>query len=310
MRIPKMFMKPAMCLKANSPEILLTAGVGLVIFGTVKACKATRHLNELLDAHEEEIERVKAETTFPQDERREITRVYAKTAWELFRLYATSVAIGSAGVCLIFKGHNILRNRYVSLAAAYSLVNKSYDMYRKRVVNEFGEAMDKHFRFGTEEQEVEYTELGKNGKEKTVKKKVTFVDPNLEEYSQYARIFDEFSSEWKDDPALNKAYLLSIQNYANDKLKSDGYLILNWVYKALGYKPTKAGQIAGWVYTPGRADEKVGDNIVDFGLCEVYKKAEQGDVAARMWVNNIEPSVLLDFNCIPDIRPYAFEETI
>lgn len=311
MRIPKMFLKPAMKVKANSPEILLTLGVGLVIYGTVKACKASRSLNGILADHEEALEEVKSDDTLdPNETSREVTRVYAKTAWEMFRLYAPSVAIGTAGVCLIFKGHGILRQRYISLAAAYSLVNKSYDVYRKRVVDELGEAMDKHFRFGTTEEEFEVTETGKNGKEKTVKKKFTMVDPNLENYSPYARFFDEFSKEWKDDAGLNKAYITQMQNYANDQLVSKGYLILNTVYGWLGFKPTAAGATAGWVYTPNNTNPEYGDNVVDFGLNEVYKRAAEGDVVARMWVNDIEPSILLDFNCIPDIRKYAFDEKI
>ena len=306
MRLPNIFKTPAMKLKANSPEILLVAGVGLVVYGTVKACMATRKIDAILDAHSLDVNTIKeAENLEDHEIRREITKTYAKTAWELFRVYAPSVAIVGGGVALIFKGHGILRKRYMSLAAAYSIINKSYDVYRKRVIDELGDAMDKHFRFGMQEEEFEVTELSKNGKEKTVKKKVLTVDPNPEDYSPYARVFDEFSREWKDDASLNKAYILQIQNYANDRLKIEGYLELNTVYKWLGFDPTEAGQTAGWVYKKG-----AGDSVVDFGLNEVYKRAQEGDVISRMWVNEIEPSVLLDFNCIPDIRKYAFDEKI
>lgn len=298
---------PIARIKSNAPEILIVTGVGCVVYGTIKACQATRKLDAILDEHKTDVREIKDEGMFPDDERREITKRYAKTAWEMFRLYAPSVAIGGAGVALIFKGHGILRQRYIALAAAYRVLDKSYEMYRKRVIGELGEAMDKHFRFGMTEEEVEATETGKNGKEKTVKKKVNVVDPEFEKYSPYARCFDEFSKEWRDDPALNKAYIIQIQNYANDYLRTHGKLFLNHVYKWLGFKETKAGQVAGWIYDPNQKD---GDNKVDFGLTEVYKRAAEGDVCARMWVNNIEPSIMLDFNCKGNILDEAFDEYI
>lgn len=308
MRIPKMFVKPASKVKANAPEILLVAGVGLVVYGTFKACQASRKLDEILDGHKAEAKMIREDTTLdPPETRREMTKCYGKTAWELFRLYAPSVAIGGVGVCLIFKGHGILRQRYIAVVSAYKMLEKSYDVYRKRVVNELGDAMDKHFRFGTTEEEFEVTELSKSGKEKTVKKKATVVDPKLTEYSPYARFFDEFSTEWKDDAGLNKTYILHIQQYANDYLTAHGKLFLNQVYQWLGFKETKAGQVAGWVKSAGQTD---GDNFVDFGLDEVYKRAAEGDTVARMWVNGIEPSILLDFNCKGNILDEVFDDYI
>jgi len=308
MRLPKMFAKPVGSLKKNSPEILIVAGVGLVVYGTVKACQASRRLDGVLERHKEVTDVIRDDTSLdPPEERREITKCYAHTAWELFRLYAPSVAIGGIGVCLIFKGHGILRQRYIALASAYKVLETSYDVYRKRVINEFGDAMDKHFRFGTQEEEFEVTETTKSGKEKTVKKKVTTVDPDFEQYSPYARCFDEFSTEWKDDAGLNKAYILHIQQYANDYLRAHKKLFLNQVYSWLGFKETKAGQIAGWTYKDGQTD---GDNFVDFGIQEIIKRAAEGNVVARMWVDGIEPSVLLDFNCKGNIIDEVFDEYI
>lgn len=293
MKLASLFSRPVSKLKSASPEIAIIAGVGLVVYGTVKACQATRKLDALLDEHKNAIEDIKAETTFPDEEKKEITKQYARTAWEMFRLYAPSVAIGGAGIFLIFKGHGILRRRYLAVVSAYSMLEKSYDVYRKRVINELGDAMDKHFRFGTTEEEVEVTETDKKGKEKTVKKKITTIDPNFEQYSAYSRVFDEFNPKWQSEPGLNKAFITYWQNHANDVLHARGYLFLNEVYEWLGFPKTIAGQKVGWRDSKNNS----GDNFVDFGLMDVYKRAREGDEIASMWVNGIEPNVLLDFNC-------------
>lgn len=307
MKSTNLLSKPIGKIKAAAPEIAIVSGIGLIIFGTVKACQATRKLDAILEEHKNAVEEIKEDSFDDRDLRKEVTMQYGRTAWEIFRIYAPSVAIGSVGVFLIFKGHGILRRRYIALVSAYSMLEKSYDMYRKRVINEFGEAMDRHFRFGMQEEEVEYTETSKTGKEKTVKKKVNTIDPDFEKYSPYARVFDEFNHEWNPDPGLNKAFILSMQNWANDILVSRKKLFLNEVYRMLGFKETKAGQKAGWIW---KDDQEDGDNFVDFGINEVYKRAAHGDEFAAMWVNGIEPSILLDFNCKGNIVDEAFDEEI
>ena len=82
-------------------------------------------------------------------------------------------------------------------------------------------------------------------------------------------------------------YLRHQQNYANELLRSRGYVFLNDVYDMLGIRRTKAGQIVGWVY-----DEKNPniDNYIDFGIYNVHYEG------ARDFVNGFECSILLDFN--------------
>ena len=86
----------------------------------------------------------------------------------------------------------------------------------------------------------------------------------------------------------NLSFLRSQQQYANDLLQSNGYLFLNEVYEMLGFKPTKAGQVVGWVYNP---KNPVGDNFVDFGMREVYRMNETSD-----FVEDWDRAVMLDFN--------------
>lgn len=103
--------------------------------------------------------------------------------------------------------------------------------------------------------------------------------------SPYARYFDEDSTAWTKNPECNKLFLLTQQNYANEKLKARGYLFLNEVYDMLGLPRTKAGQVIGWMY---EEQYPIGDNYVDFGIFDSKTN--------RSFVNGYENSVLLDFN--------------
>lgn len=102
--------------------------------------------------------------------------------------------------------------------------------------------------------------------------------------SDYSRYFNEKCLAWSKDPEFNLLYLKQQERYANDKLKTQGYLFLNDVYNMLGVAQTKAGQVIGWIY-----DEKnpYGDNYIDFGI---YTEHNQD------FVNGIENTALLDFN--------------
>src|SRR5690606_7621145 len=101
------------------------------------------------------------------------------------------------------------------------------------------------------EREVVNTETGEITKEKSF-------DPS--NVSQYARFFDELSTEWQRQPEYNQIFLNNIQRNANDMLKARGHLFLNEVYDMLGLERTKAGQVVGWLM---EADGD-GDNYVSF----------------------------------------------
>lgn len=124
------------------------------------------------------------------------------------------------------------------------------------------------------------------------KREHTDADDSRMEFSSYARFFDETCAAWSKDAEMNKYYLMLQQNYANERLRHQGYLFLNDVYDMLGMARTKAGQIVGWVY---REDNPIGDNYVDFDIC---------NSSNRDFINGVDgANILLDFNvdgCILD----------
>lgn len=283
-------------IKKHSPEILVGAGIVGVVTSGVMACKATTKLDEVLAEPKEKIDKIHELIEHPElvpegkeyteeDSKKDLTIMYVQSAVKVVKLYAPSVILGTVSIAAILGGHRILKKRNIALAAAYTTIDKSFKEYRGRVVERFGEELDKELRYNIKAKEIEETVVNEDGAETTVTKTVNVSE--MGEYSDYAKFFDDGCTGWTKDPEFNLMFLKDQQRYANDLLQSKGHLFLNEVYDMLGIPRTQAGQIVGWIY-----DEKhpIGDNKVDFGIYNTYNEAN------RNFVNGYERTILLDFN--------------
>ena len=295
------FCKAGLKLKKHSPEILVVGGVvGLVTSG-VMACKATTKLSAILDDSKEQIELFDKVAANPEmvneeytveDAEKDKKIVKVQTAVKVAKLYAPAVAIGMVSIGAIFASNNIMRKRNVALGAAYATVDQAFKDYRNRVVDRFGEELDKELRYNLKTKEIKETVEDENGKKKTVKKNIKYMDSPMP--SEFAVIYDDGCAGWTKDPEDNKFFLIQQQRYANERLKRRGYLSLNEVYELLGFPSTKAGQVVGWLYDCKDPNYK-GDDFVDFGLYNVDYEPN------RDFVNGYERNIILDFNVAPII---------
>lgn len=290
--------KGSLAVKKHSPEILVCTGIVGVVTSAVMACKATRKLDPVLDAHRENAEAVhkkyKAEPN-EHSEKQELTKIYMRTGVEFVKLYGPSVTLGALSITSILASNNILRKRNLALAAAYTAIDTSFRQYRGRVVDRFGEQVDKELRIGAHQEKIEVVETDENGKEKKVKKNVTVVDnPMPSDYARYFCYGEARAAEPNAD--YNAFFLKAQQNLANHMLITNGFLFLNDVYDMLGIDRSVAGQAVGWVYDKNAQDH--GDNYVDFGIQEVYRK--KSDVPG-----DYEKVFLLDFNVDGGILTHA-----
>lgn len=286
--------RAALKIRKHSPEILVASGIVGVVTSTVMACKATTKIDEVLTESKEHVEMTKkyvedngfTEKYTENVYKKDLTIMYTQRGMKLVKLYAPAVILGTVSITAILAGHNILRKRNVALAAAYATVDKGFKEYRGRVIERFGEELDRELKYNIKAKDVEEVKVNEEtGKEEISKKTVNVADPNA--YSDYARFFDDGCTGWTKDPEYNLMFLKDQQRYANDRLQSKGSLFLNEVYDMLGIPRTKAGACVGWVY-----DEKnpVGDNFVDFGIYDMYNERK------RDFVNGYERTILLDFN--------------
>lgn len=284
-------------LKKYSPEILTAAGVIGTVGSTVLACKATLKVEDILDeakkksnlinaVHDGEIE-VDAEYT-DKDYSKDLIVNRTQTAVKLIKLYGPAITLGALSITAILGGQHILRKRNVAVMAAYKLCEESFNNYRSRVKDELGEEKDRQFYYGMTEETVKDKVKSKDGKTKTVTKKVEKAPDHL--YSQYARFFDEANINWDKSPEQNMYFLKMVQNQMNDKLKARGHVFLNEVYDALGFDRSEAGQLVGWVWDKDNTAMEAGDGYIDFGIFD------GSDYAKRAFVNGDERSILLDFN--------------
>ena len=291
-------------LKKHSPEILVVGGIIGIVASGVMACKATLKVHEVVEKAQDDLDAIHnateagitdaGEEYSVEDCKKDTAIVYVQTGLQFVKLYGPAVALGALAISSIVASHNIMKKRNVALAAAYAISEKGFKEYRGRLVERFGEELDRELRYNIKAQEVEETVVNEKGKEKKVKKTIEVVD-DINTGSVYARFFDDGCIGWEKDPEYNLMYVKRTQDYANDLLQKNGYLFLNDVYDMFGIPRTRAGQSVGWIY-----DEKnpIGDNFVDFGIYDVNKRA------SRDFVNGYERTVLLDFNVDGNILEY------
>lgn len=273
--------------KKYSPEILIVVGVAGIVVSTVMACKATLKLDAVIAAAEEKKEQIKdatdefSDTYSEQDAQKDLAIVRVKTGVDVVKLYAPAVALGIFSIGCVIGSHNIMQKRNIALMAAYKLVDKSFEEYRKRVVEEFGEDKDRQYKFGIRDEYIDVVAVDEEGKKKKIKKTVSTLNPS--QYSQYARFFDPSCRQWSPNPEYNMIFLKGQQNYLNDILHARGHVFLNEAYERLGFDHTKEGAIVGWVLGQG-------DDFIDFNIYN------PDNPAGRKFVNCDESCILLDFN--------------
>lgn len=292
----RMFHNTGFLVRKHSPVLFVIAGTVGVVASAVIACKATTKLNDVLEQSKEAIDQVHTASEKPEilpegtvytddDVKNDLRIIYVQTGIKLVKLYGPSVALGILSLSSILMSNRILSKRNVALAAAYSAVDKGFKDYRSRVVDRFGEQIDKELRYNLKVKEVEKITIDENGEEQKTTDLVEVAE--VDKYSEYAKFFTDDNPYWTKDAEYNLMFLRQQQSYANDKLKRVGRVFLNEVYEALGIPKTKAGQVVGWVYDE---NSPLGDNYIDFGIYDA------NTIANSYFVNGYEKSILLDFN--------------
>lgn len=293
-------------IKKKSPELLIAAGIvgfigaiGTACVATTKAGKVVENTAAMLDdihtASENGITKA-GELYDDRDQKRDLTIAYVQTALKFAKLYGPTVILAAASATCILSSHRILKKRNVALAAAYAAIDKSFKEYRGRVIDRFGEQVEKELRYNVKAAEIEETVTDDKGKEKKVKKTVDMADPNFDvhDISPYAVIIDSSHRDWSKDTFMMDYYLKARQAQLTDKLRAKGHLFLNEVYDYLDLPRTSVGAVAGWI---SDQREPYGDDFVDFRVQTIYRPVpgEDGDQATY------EPVYIFDFNVKGDI---------
>lgn len=286
----KSFKKAQLTVKKHSPEILMVAGVIGTVAGAVMACKETLELEDVLDECKQE--KMELEEQYAMCEeysedalKKDQVKLTIKQVAKIVKLYAPSVIMEATSIGVIFASNDIMRKRNASMAAAYATLNSMYKRYRQNVIESYGEEVDKDMRFGVKHEKV--TEIDEDGNKVKVDARIVDLDNTALAISDYSRFFQMGCKGFDASSGrYNLLYLKGIQAMFNNKLIADGYVMLNDVYRELGFDTIPEGWSIGWVYDEANP---IGDNYIDFGLYEARNKNQRA-------VNDWEPVILMDFN--------------
>lgn len=293
----------------NKTEILLGLGVGGVIAGVGLACYETTKIDPIIEDHKEKMTQIHmaADTGIkidPQtkesiiytekDARMDTTKTYAKTGWELTKLYLPSGVVISCSLACILGSHKILSKRNFGLTAAYTGLSQSFDEYRKNIIAKYGEEADL---------EARYSIKTKKKKDKDGNIEVSYSLPDDAKCSHHSRFFESGSNYWSNNKQMNLNTLFSAEQNLNRKLKTrkSHTVALNEIYAALDLEPSEDGWVLGYTYHPGvdPLDENGLPQKIKFVYWEFddlknknVKKSIAGELAG---VPSPEPVMLLDF---------------
>lgn len=265
----------------HSPEILMVVGAVGAVTSTVMACKATLKVNDILAAHDATVAtihdvqegkvQIKAgEEYTEEDVKKDLTTTYVQTGLKIAKLYAPTVILGTLSIGCMFGSNHILQKRNAALTAAYVTLDKAFGDYKERVTERFGDRVQSELEHGIKAVEVESKVVNEDGTEETIKSYVDEVDGA---HSPYDLIFDEMIDEWQPDAQYNKWHLAQVEDTANRRLRTQGYLFLNDVYRMIGRYNSGAmivkpeGQIVGWLYDPNNENLQ---NCVKLGLDKMH----------------------------------------
>lgn len=282
-KISSGFGKLGLKMAKRSPEILMGGGFILGGTGVVLACKATLKATEVLQEHRAALQEVNEavelgiEDYTEKDRKRDVALVYGKTAGRFVKLYFPALMCEIGAAACFLSAFGILKRRNAVLTAAYAELLKSYNNYRGKVIEKYGDEADKEIISSGREKIVDVDKDGNVTKE---------TDSVASDCSQYARFFDSSCPDWVPNSEYNLAFLMRAQDYFNDRLNAVGNVFLNEVYDYLGFERTAAGAVVGWCKGSKYADE----NGISFGIHDMSKKAN------RRFVNGLENVILLDFN--------------
>lgn len=295
-KLSKTFGRTQLKIKKYSPEILLGIGIASFVGTVITACNSTLHCEEIIDYHKEQLDKIHEAKKIVEENpnyeleynkesyRKDLGIQYVKTGAKLLKLYAPSIGLGVLSISCIIASRNITHNRYLGAVAAYNGLAQVFNEYRERVINEYGEKTDRHFRYGTTYETVTEKEVDENGNTVKTKKEVEHLDPNnINSNDTTARWFDDSNPNWDKNPNYSLMFLRGVQNMLNDLLHTRGHVFLNEVYDALGFEHTPEGAVLGWL-------DGVEDDRIDFGL---YNPKDDG---ARKFVNGLDNKFLINFN--------------
>jgi hypothetical protein len=203
----------------NSPTILTSIGVVGTITTAWLAGKASFNAADLIRLQEA------SEYGYEEDRRepREVIGDRIKLVW---RLYIPAITTGAATIACIISADRVGHRRYVAMAAATTIVEKSFDEYKDKIVEKFGPKKEEMVRA-----EVAQDRLAR------------IDDTGMIDVEVGQLCFDSFSARYFKSTVeqINAAV-----NTVNNLINHDGVATLGDFYREVEIEPTAYSELVGW----------------------------------------------------------------
>lgn len=308
------------------PTILIVVGTGLIIGGTVYACKKTLELPPVIENVKEESEDINSRVDNvivhgvgeedhvynDNDRKRELTKLYFKTASKVLKLYWFAGLLISAGIVCNGLSHGVMNKRLVAATAACEGISQLHNAYRRKVIESEGKEADQKYMHEIIKDQIKpetKDALAIKDANSIINSRKLGADGQIDESN--IRIFEEASSTlWRPIAIYNKHALMSALRSCNKILKQRyedfGY---GWLYQweaevACGLIPKNYSD--GWIYRVGCGDEQVSFGLYDGGnICSPYIDEYKMD-----FMSGKTCDVMLEFNVIGDIHEILSKEEL
>ena len=217
--------------KRNAPELLLG---GALITGTatvVLTGRASIKAKELADQRAVDkaamAYKLSKDGYTEEEIEVEIRKTFASYALSLAKEYAVPVALYAATVSMIFASYKIQKDRQLALSASLAACTAAYNKLVNKLRNGAAAGL-------TAQEVLDGIEAKQHVDPETGEVIIEKYQGEPIDTSVYQVRFDEYSTVWEKDKFQNEMTLKCEENWANDKLRIDGFVFLNDVYDRLG----------------------------------------------------------------------------
>lgn len=308
-KLSVLFNKAGFWTRKKSPELLVAGAIIAAAGSIILAVKATPKAENVVKGANAKLSSIKLimadENKLANNEysiqqgKKDITKVYVKTGFELGKLYLPTVIGFGLTVGGILGSHKIMKGRNVALAAAYTTLENGYRSYRGRVAAKVGEKVERDIFRNIYEEDKEVV-INKDGVEVVGTQKVK--GPHVQIDSDFTALYDDTCRDWTRDTNLNLNLLKMKEKYLNQKLITYGSLFLHEVYEdvgidisSLGDNKAQASRVLGWIYDP---EDTSRDSYISFGLFDRFGNNNEYAMSA---LRNNDQELFLEFNVDGDI---------
>lgn len=203
----------------NSPLILTTVAIAGTVSTAILSGKAALRANQIL---KEEQERLGMREIFPTFDAREKARL-------VWRCYIPPAGMGVLTIGAILGVNRIGTRRTAAIAAAYSILENSFDEYREKVVEKLGERKEGALRDELAQEQIKRNPVGD-------REVIVCLNGDVLCYDAYTGRY--FTSSVEE---LRKA-----ANEINFQIIHHNYASLADFYILVGLPPTMMSESVGW----------------------------------------------------------------